>query len=166
MDFFRGLSGLGRKAGQVFGVGVGPTGTGKAAATSSVKEAVTEDKNLIDQVGGVVTGIGGAFVPALGLLDDAVNTVKGLGSIGGATTVGTKGGAVLNTAASATGAATSMGPLATYGPIAPIVGISTAIGVPAAERMTNDSIRKPDIDKYKAMQSWFGHDRNKPRNQV
>ena len=163
MGIFRGIQ---RFAGDVFGANIGPKGTGTAATAGTVKEAVTQDKNLIDQVGSVVTGVGGAFVPALGLLDDAVNTVKGLGSLGAATGAGAKGGAAINTAASATGAATSIGPLATYGPLAPILGVSTAIGVPAGQRMTNDDIRKPDIDEYKQMQSWFGHDRNKPRNQV
>ena len=163
MDFFKPVQ---RFAGQIFGAGIGPQGTGKAAATGTVKETVTEDKSLIDKASGVITGIGGAFVPALGLIDDTVNAVKGIGGIAGGGTATAKGAAALNTATSATGAATTFGPLATYGPIAPIAGISTAIGVPAAKRMTSDEIRKPDIDEYKKMQSWFGHDRNKPRNEI
>ena len=128
---------------------MGPEGTGKAATTTAIKDSVSGENDFLQQAQNVIGAVGGAFVPALGLLDDSVNAIRGFGTAIGKGSVGAKGGAALNGTSSAVGAMTSVGPLSTYGPIAPIVGISTAIGVPAGQRMTDDKICREDADMYR-----------------
>ena len=88
--------------------------------------------------------------PALGALDDSIdlaNHTKDIGNTGAS--LQQRSASVMRGLQSAAGLATAAGPLAPAAPFLAIPGTAIAIGVPAAERMTNDEIRRPDIEAYR-----------------
>ena len=137
----------------------------KAAAMESVKAAgsgkeIDYGKHALDVSRATIAGLH----PALGVIDDVVTVGENINDAADSDSLGDRVGNGLKAANSALAAATGVGKAATFGPLAPIIGTSLAIGIPAAERMTDDKIRKEDAAEYRKHMDWFRHKENGTRN--
>lgn len=104
--------------------------------------------------------------PGVGFVDDIVTLGENTRDAIGSKSLQERSGNILQGAHSALAAVTGIGKAAAAGPLTPIVGSALAIGVPAAERMTDDKIRKEDTDEYRKHMDWFRHKENGTRNTV
>lgn len=152
------LKNLRRFAGDVFDDTINAKGTGKAAALSTTGEVGAFDgKEQLGAALNVARSVGSALHPTLSVADDtysATNHFKGalLKNQG----IQAKAGSVANGLHSAASVATAGGPLAAAAPIVGLAGPALAVGIPAAQRMTDDKIRQPDIEQYRKMKEFFG----------